>query len=157
MQSKERSRQLDQVQAFTVPSWGRDNLISAPVGPDDHAHIWEKAEVLELAKRRAIASYTKMCSAPDTQQQAAWTAATTRDERDVLCARVDLLNALMHNTDVQLCPENTAQARVAVVYDRVRCDGETELGPMQSTMSWVVYGAEDAKCVDCGTVFRREP
>lgn len=108
--------------------------------------ITEKTEVLEIAKRRAAVSFAKMNSALEAGQHSAWASATTKDEQDVLRARVDVLNTLMQAPDAKLCLENTAPTRVCVVYDRIRVDPDkegAELGPMQSTMTWVVPGAED--------------
>ncbi len=87
-----------------------------------------------------------MNSALEAGQHSAWASATTKDEQDVLRARVDVLNTLMQAPDARLCLENTAPTRVCVVYDRIRVDPDkegAELGPMQSTMTWVVPGAED--------------
>ena len=99
-----------------------------------------KIETLEHAKHRAAASFARMTSGgPESAQ------ATTRDEQDVLRARVDVLNVLMRNPDARLCLESSGTgARACVTYDRMRCEGgELELGPMQSTMSWAVRGGED--------------
>jgi hypothetical protein len=100
-------------------------------------------EALEAAKRRAASSYTRMVAHPLPQA----TAQVTRDEQDVLCARVDVLNALLRQqSETPLCLEATGRKgpRVCVTYDRLRCEGELELGPMQSTMAWAVRDAEDA-------------
>lgn len=113
-----------------------------------------KIEALEHAKRKAAASYARMCTQQHQQQVdvEAMQQATTRDEQDVLRARVDVLNTLMRAPDVRLCLESdnhdtdasNRRKRVCVTYDRMRCsEGELELGPMQSTMSWVVRGGED--------------
>jgi len=115
-----------------------------------------KIEALEHAKRKAAASYARMCTQQQQPQQQqedveAMQLATTRDEQDVLRARVDVLNTLMRAPDVRLCLEsdndtnvNNNKRRVCVTYDRMRCsEGELELGPMQSTMSWAVRGGED--------------
>jgi hypothetical protein len=115
--------------------------------------ITEKVEVLEIAKRRAAVSFAKMNSALEAGQHAAWASATTKDEQDVLRARVDVLNTLMQAPDAKLCLENTAPTRVCVVYDRIRVDPDNEagpeLGPMQSTMTWIVPGAEDEVSPSC--------
>ena len=102
----------------------------------------DKAETLEHAKRRATTSYSRMAAgnAGDLAGE------TVRDEQDVLRARVDLLNELMRSPDTRLCLEAEGRQegpRVCVTYDRVRCEGELELGPMQSTMAWAVQGCED--------------
>lgn len=126
---------------FTVPSWQ-----TAPAQPMKAAEaskkggIMAKIETLEHAKHRAAASFARMTSGgPESAQ------ATTRDEQDVLRARVDVLNVLMRNPDARLCLESSGTgARACVTYDRMRCEGgELELGPMQSTMSWAVRGGED--------------
>ena len=110
-----------------------------------HGTIMVKVDALESAKRRAAASFTHMVScASDPQQYALATKATTRDEQDVLRARVDVLNTLMRNPEAKLClPAEDRKPRVCVTYERLRCEGELELGPMQSTMAWAVRGAED--------------
>jgi len=106
-----------------------------------------KIEALEHAKRKAAASYARMmCTQQQQVDVEAMQLATTRDEQDVLRARVDVLNTLMRAPDVRLCLEsdNDSKRRVCVTYDRMRCsEGELELGPMQSTMSWAVRGGED--------------
>ena len=113
--------------------------------PPVHAAIVAKADALESAKRRAAASFTHMmASTADQQQYEQATKATTRDELDVLRARVDVLNTLMRHPDARLClPAEDRKPRVCVTYDRLRCEGELQLGPMQSTMAWAVRGAED--------------
>ena len=104
------------------------------------ARLMDKAETLEHAKRRAAASFSRM-AASYTGDLAS---ETVRDEQDVLRARVDLLNELMRSPDTRLCLEAEGrQPRVCVTYDRTRCEGELELGPMQSTMAWAVQGCED--------------
>ncbi len=129
--------------SFTIPcAW-----MSPGPAPIPHTHaggIMHRVESLELAKRRATASYARMVAHPSAQD----TAQTTRDEQDVLCARVDVLNALLQQDPEKsspLCLEAAGRAspRVCVTYDRLRCEGELELGPMQSTMAWAVKGAED--------------
>jgi hypothetical protein len=105
--------------------------------------LMNQIEALEAAKRRAASSYTRMVAHPLPQA----TAQVTRDEQDVLCARVDVLNALLRQqSETPLCLEATGRKgpRVCVTYDRLRCEGELELGPMQSTMAWAVRDAEDA-------------
>jgi hypothetical protein len=136
-------KQLEQTRSFTVPGWSRDEPLSNPTHPEIQPLFAEKAEVLEIAKRRACVSFAKMNAAPDANQQSAWAAATTRDEQDVLRARVDMLNTLMQAPDPKLSIENTAPPKVCVTYDRIRMDDTSELGPMQSTMTWIVPGAED--------------
>jgi hypothetical protein len=50
----------------------------------------------------------------------------------------------MRNPDTKLClPAEERKPRVCVTYNRLRCKGELQLGPMQSTMAWAVRGAED--------------
>lgn len=110
---------------------------------DTQQQIGEKAEALEMAKRRAAVSYAKMNSATDAGQHSAWVTATTKDEQEVLRARVDVLSTMMQAPDQKLCLENDGPTRVCVTYDRVRLDRGAELGPMQSTMTWAVPGAED--------------
>ena len=105
--------------------------------------LMNQIEALEAAKRRAASSYTRMVAHPHPQD----TMQVTRDEQDVLCARVDVLNALLRQqSETPLCLEATGRKgpRVCVTYDRLRCEGELELGPMQSTMAWAVRDAEDA-------------
>lgn len=139
------AKKLDRTQTFTVPSWTtKDHTIRhVPTGDSEPQRlIAEKAEVLETAKRRAITSFAKMNAAPDAGQQSTWAAATTRDEQDVLRARVDLLESLIQGEDLKLCLENTCDTKICVSYDRIRMDEAAELGPMQSTMTWVVPGAE---------------
>jgi hypothetical protein len=105
-----------------------------------NARLMDKAETLEHAKRRAATSFSRM-TASFTGDLAS---ETVRDEQDVLRARVDLLNELMRSPDTRLCLEAEGrQPRVCVTYDRARCEGELELGPMQSTMAWAVQGCED--------------
>lgn len=97
-----------------------------------------KVEALDHAKRQAAASFARMASDPVMHAE------VVRDEQEVLRARVDVLNTLMKNPDAKLCLEaSTDRKGVCVTYDRVRCEGELELGPMQSTMAWAVRGAED--------------
>lgn len=97
-----------------------------------------KVEALDHAKRQAAASFARMASDPGMHAE------VVRDEQEVLRARVDVLNTLMKNPDAKLCLEASADRKgVCVTYDRVRCEGELELGPMQSTMAWAVRGAED--------------
>ena len=127
--------------SFSIPSaWTSAPTLPAPT----HASLlMQQVEALEAAKRRAAASYTRMVAHPMPQDMAQ----TTRDEQEVLCARVAVLNALLEQTAEHspLCLEATGRERprVCVTYDRLRCDGELELGPMQSTMAWVVRDAED--------------
>ena len=149
------ARQRDTPHHFTVPSWTSAPPIALPY-PDaartDGDAIMHKIETLEQAKRRAAESYTRMCSS-SAQADMMMVQATTRDEQDVLKARVDVLNTLMRAPDARLCLESGEGARaclesgegarVCVTYDRMRCEGEMELGPMQSTMSWAVRGGED--------------
>ena len=49
----------------------------------------------------------------------------------------------MRDPGTVLCIESDKPVRVCATYERLRTDGESELGPMQSTMSWAVYGAEE--------------
>ncbi len=116
----------------------------APAPPTAAGGIMQQVEALEHAKRRAAASFTRMVAHPSAQD----TAQTTRDEQDVLGARVAVLNALLRQDPAKstpLCLEATGRKgpRVCVTYDRLRCEGELELGPMQSTMAWAVRDAED--------------
>jgi len=121
-------------------------------------HLMNLIESLENTKRQAAANYASMGANPSPQG----IALTTRSELDVLCARVDVLNTLLRQPpDAKpLCLESTASTtgitmaavaslkakkpRLCVIYDRLRCDGDLELGPMQSTMAWAVRDAEDA-------------
>lgn len=97
-----------------------------------------KVEALDHAKRQAAVSFARMASDPEMHAE------VVRDEQEVLRARVDVLNTLMKNPDAKLCLESSTDRKgVCVTYDRVRCEGELELGPMQSTMAWAVRGAED--------------
>ena len=120
-------------------------MINSNSRPDNshaiqNARLMDKAETLEHAKRRAATSFSRM-AASFTGELAS---ETVRDEQDVLRARVDLLNELMRSPDTRLCLEAEGrQPRVCVTYDRTRCEGELELGPMQSTMAWAVQGCED--------------
>ena len=106
--------------------------------------LMDLVEALETAKRQAAASFTRMGAHPSPQDAAL----TTRDEQAVLCARVGVLNALLRQPAgaKPLCLEASGRKapRVCATYDRLRCEGELELGPMQSTMAWAVHGAEDA-------------
>lgn len=125
--------------SFTIPSaW-----LHAPAQTQT-SQFMDQIETLEHAKRLAATSYTRMLANPSPQG----TAQTTRDEQAVLCARVAVLNALLgHNAEHKpLCLEATGRKgpRVCVTYDRLRCEGDMELGPMQSTMAWAVPDAEDA-------------
>jgi hypothetical protein len=115
-----------------------DNQIEA-----SGSQLMNQIEALEAAKRRAASSYTRMVAHPLPQA----TAQVTLDEQDVLCARVGVLNALLRQpSENPLCLEATGRKgpRLCVTYDRLRCEGELELGPMQSTLAWAVRDAEDA-------------
>ena len=137
---------------FTVPSWqtapthhmkAGDNPTTTAAYSAQRGGVMAKIEALEQAKHRAAASFARMMSAGPATQATQET--TTRDELDVLTARVDVLNTLMRNPDARLCLESSSGvgARACVTYDRMRCEGELELGPMQSTMAWAVRGGED--------------
>lgn len=128
---------------FTVPSW------QAPDDPPLRADTqqappeWlDKAQTLHTAKKQATSSFSRFSMQPQEQRlQDAW----ARDEKAVLRARADLLNTLMTaEQDPKLCLEVKSKNRVCVMYNRMRCEGDVELGPMQSTMSWVVHGGERA-------------
>ena len=116
---------------------------SSHVMPASHAsssHVMTKVEALEQAKHCASASFRRLASGDDVAHEA------TADEQRVLHARVDVLNTLLAQGKDQppLClPASGSAPRVCVSYDRLRCDGEMELGPMQSTMAWAVQGAEE--------------
>lgn len=119
---------------------GANTNIHAPPQVDESFAWRSRADELDAAKRRASTSFARLSTQPDSKAQgAAW----AQDEIAVLRARVDLLNALMTNPDnARLCLDNDKPPRVCVMYNRMRCEGETELGPMQSTMAWAVRGAE---------------
>jgi hypothetical protein len=106
--------------------------------------VMSQAEELAHAKRRAAISYSRMASSPGDDRA---TAQVNSDEMDVLNARINLLQTFLrqgHDAPPMCLPvENVKGPRVCVVYDRIRCEGELELGPMQSSMSWAVQGAED--------------
>ncbi len=137
-----------EVASFTVPSpcWQAVAQVEYATGADEEdAAPWcEKAQALHLAKKQATASFSRMSMQPgDARLQDSW----TKDERNVLRARADLLHTLMTaEADPKICLEVTDSkpARVCVMYNRMRCEGDVELGPMQSTMSWVVHGAEQS-------------
>lgn len=125
---------------FAVPSWsnGQQEGLAWPSAPDEP---WRaKAELLEATKRRAAGSFARTIRGDCKTAIDGWAA----DEQAVLRARIDLLNTLMvrHDDARLLCLENTQPPRVCVQYNRMRCEGETDLAPMQSTMAWVVPGAE---------------
>ena len=125
---------------FAVPSWsnGQQGGLAWPSAPDEP---WRaKAELLEATKRRAAGSFARTIRGDCKTAIDGWAA----DEQAVLRARIDLLNTLMvrHDDARLLCLENTQPPRVCVQYNRMRCEGETDLAPMQSTMAWVVPGAE---------------
>lgn len=119
---------------------GANTNIHAPPQADESFAWRSRADELDAAKRRASTSFARLSTQPDSKAQAA---AWAQDEIAVLRARVDLLNTLMTNPDnARLCLDNDKPPRVCVMYNRMRCEGETELGPMQSTMAWAVRGAE---------------
>jgi hypothetical protein len=119
---------------------GANTNIHAPPQADEGFAWRSRADELDAAKRRASTSFARLSTQPDSKAQAA---AWAQDEIAVLRARVDLLNTLMTNPDnARLCLDNDKPPRVCVMYNRMRCEGETELGPMQSTMAWAVRGAE---------------
>jgi hypothetical protein len=119
---------------------GANTIIHAPPQADEGFAWRSRADELDAAKRRASTSFARLSTQPDSKAQAA---AWAQDEIAVLRARVDLLNTLMTNPDnARLCLDNDKPPRVCVMYNRMRCEGETELGPMQSTMAWAVRGAE---------------
>jgi hypothetical protein len=124
--------------AFIVPSWLSDET-GVTTGPPEDAVWRDKAGRLEAAKRKAAASFAKLRATPEPQLQASW----NQDEIRVLQARVELLNSLMTAPkDPRLCVDNDRPPRICVMYNRMCCEGETEVGPMQSTMAWVVHNSE---------------
>lgn len=134
--------------AFTVPSW-KDPTPIAPLARPAGDGWRALAEALDAAKRQAALSFARLNAAPQHLDPAAHSRACdnwARDEVAVLRARVGLLNELMtHDAPAaRPCIEHAASAdpRVCVMYNRMRCEAGRELGPMQSTMSWVVRGAE---------------
>jgi len=97
------------------------------------------AKALDEAKRRAAASFARTMRGDCKTAIDGW----ALDERAVLRARIDLLNALMRaGPDARLCLDSDKPPRVCVMYNRMRCEGQRELGPVQSTMAWAVGGAE---------------
>ena len=123
---------------FKVPAWSQQEGLAWPNAPDEP---WRaKAELLEATKRRAAGSFARTMRGDCKTAIEGWAA----DEQGVLRARIDLLNTLMlrHDDAKLLCLENPQPPRVCVQYNRMRCEGETDLAPMQSTMAWVVPGAE---------------
>ena len=101
--------------------------------------VQARAERLDEAKRRAAASFARTMRGDCKTAIEGWAA----DAQAVLRARIDLLNALMlEGPAARLCLDADRPPRVCVMYNRMRCEGEAELGPMQSTMAWAVRGAE---------------
>ena len=122
---------------------GKTIKTERPISPTGTI-VMSQAEELAHAKRRAAISYSRMASSPGDDRA---TAQVNSDEMDVLNARINLLQTFLrqgHDAPPMCLPvENVKGPRVCVVYDRIRCEGELELGPMQSSMSWAVQGAED--------------
>jgi hypothetical protein len=133
-------------QAFVVPSWQTRDAPATQVSLDPPNEEWrDKAYTLHAAKKRATTSFSRVANQPkDYRAQEAW----AEEERAVLRARAGLLDTLMGgHEDPKLClPAQQSPNRVCVTYNRVRCeaDGQVLLGPMQSTLSWVVHGGEAA-------------
>lgn len=136
-----------QEKIFTIPaSWTPACLLALPASARQPTHaLMDKVEALENAKRCAAASYARLAAGhPNGSSEEA-----TLDEQEVLCARVNVLNALLlaqvGGCQAPLClTAGGTGPRVCVTYDRSRCEGDMELGPMQSTMAWAVPGAEEA-------------
>lgn len=133
--------------SFVVPSWQtRDAPTNKSIPLDPVNEEWrDRAFALHAAKKRATTSFSRVANQPkDYRAQETW----AEEERAVLRTRAGLLNTLMASReDPKLClPAEHSPKRVCVTYNRVRCeaDGQVQLGPMQSTMSWVVHGGETA-------------
>ena len=77
-----------------------DNAVLAPGNrelkhSDSPMPLFEKVDRLEAAKRKATASFSKLCSTNEQVAVTGLAAAATRDQQDVLRARVDVLNTLI--------------------------------------------------------------
>jgi hypothetical protein len=131
--------------SFSVPSWQEENAaFKVPPLQAEEEDAWrDRAYALHTAKKRALASFSRLTNqSKDYRAQEAW----AEEERAVLRARAGLLDALLAG-DHKLCLKSKhSPARVCVMYNRMRCeaDGKVQLGPMQSTMSWVVHGGDKA-------------
>lgn len=130
---------------FTIPASWTPACLTLPASARQPSHaLMDKVEALENAKRCAAASYARLAAGHPTGSSEE----ATLDEQEVLCARVNVLNALLlaqEGCQAPLClTAGGTGPRVCVTYDRLRCEGDMELGPMQSTMAWAVPGAEEA-------------
>lgn len=132
---------VQQERIFTIPAtWTPACLALAAPGRPEHT-LMDKVENLESAKRCAAASYSRLAAGDAASEQA------LADEHEVLAARVDVLTSLLlqgqRQTPLCLTTASGEGPRVCVTYDRLRCEGDLELGPMQSTMAWAVPGAQE--------------
>lgn len=134
-----------------------DNAVLTPGNQElkhyDHpTPLFAKVETLEAAKRKATGSFSKLCSTNDPGAVAGLAAVATRDQQDVLRARVDVLNSLLKEPDSRLCvkhrllkSETGPKTLCAVTYNRFlreSVDSAKEVGEIQSPMAWFVPGAQ---------------
>jgi hypothetical protein len=134
-----------------------ENAVLAPGNQELKRHdhptpLFSKVETLEAAKRKATGSFSKLCSTSDPSAVASLAAVATRDQQDVLRARVDVLNTLLKEPDSHICvkhrllkSETGPKTLCAVTYNRFlreSVDSAKEVGEIQSPMAWFVPGAQ---------------
>lgn len=134
-----------------------ENAILAPGNrelkhSDSPVPLFEKVDRLEAAKRKATASFSKLCSTHEQSAVSGLAATATRDQQDVLRARVDVLNTLIKGQDSHICvkhrllkSETGPKTLCAVTYNRFlreSVDSTKEVGEIQSPMAWFVPGAQ---------------
>lgn len=134
-----------------------ENAVLAPGNKELKRHdhptpLFSKVDTLEAAKRKATGSFSKLCSTNDPNAVAGMAAVATRDQQDVLRARVDVLNSLIREPDSHICvkhrllkSETGPKTLCAVTYNRFlreSLESVKEVGEIQSPMAWFVPGAQ---------------
>lgn len=112
--------------------------------------LFIKVDNLEAAKRKATGSFSMLVASSDQTAVPALAAAATRDQQDVLRHRISVMNALIQDPHSHLCVEHkrlekAPHALVSVTYNRYlreSMESETEVGEIQSAMSWFLPGAQ---------------
>lgn len=124
-----------------------DNTTRKALSPNP---LFIKVDNLEAAKRKATGSFSKLVASSDQAAVSALAAAATRDQQDVLRHRINVMNALIQDPHSHLCVqhkclEKAPHALVSVTYNRYlreSPESETEVGEIQSAMSWFLPGAQ---------------
>lgn len=134
-----------------------ENTVLAPGNHELKRHdqptpLFAKIDTLEAAKRKATASFSKLCSTNDPSAVSGMAGAATRDQQDVLRARVSVLNSLIHGPDSHMCVKHRLlknasgpKTLCAVTYNRFlreSVESTKEVGEIQSAMAWFVPGAQ---------------